>query len=90
MASAAASLKVRAIVIGKFLLCPNIAVQRKVPFGFETIRSVDPYLESDTVFAVKDSLICQFQEHAQPDSAAAKLGVTGAYFTNNFDFIMTP
>ena len=50
--------------------------------------SVDPYLASDTVFAVKDSLICEFKNHAQPDAAAAKLGVTGKYSTNAFDFVM--
>ena len=52
--------------------------------------SVDPYLRSDTVFAVKDSLICTFREHQEPDALAARLGINGPYLTNEFDFVMAP
>jgi catechol 1,2-dioxygenase len=51
--------------------------------------SVDPYLRSDTVFAVKDSLICTFAEHSKPDSLATRLGIEGPYLTNEFDFVMS-
>ena len=51
--------------------------------------SVDPYLASDTVFAVKESLVCTFKEHDKPDAQALSAGITGAYYTNEFDFVMT-
>jgi hydroxyquinol 1,2-dioxygenase len=50
----------------------------------------DPYLESDAVFAVKDSLICDFVRHEEPTPEAAKLGVTGPVCTAEFDFVLTP
>jgi protocatechuate 3,4-dioxygenase beta subunit len=61
--------------------------------GFEPVTthifdSVDKYLESDTVFAVKESLICDFKEHAAPDDTAKQAGVTGAYASVDFDFVL--
>ena len=50
----------------------------------------DPYLESDAVFAVKDSLICDFTRHETPTLAAAKLGITGPVYTAEFDFVLKP
>lgn len=63
--------------------------------GFEPVTthifdSVDKYLESDTVFAVKDSLICEFKEHAAPDEAAKLVGIDGPYASVNFDFVLKP
>lgn len=50
----------------------------------------DPYLESDAVFAVKDSLICDFTRHETPTPEAAKLGITGPVYTTEFDFVLKP
>jgi hydroxyquinol 1,2-dioxygenase len=50
----------------------------------------DPYLESDAVFAVKDSLICDFTRHESPTPEAAKLGISGPVFTTEFDFVLKP
>ena len=50
----------------------------------------DPYLESDAVFAVKDSLICDFTRHEQPTPEAAKLGIIGPVYTAAFDFVLKP
>jgi catechol 1,2-dioxygenase len=47
----------------------------------------DPYLNSDAVFAVKDSLICDFVRHEDGGEA---LGITGPYFTAEFDFGLAP
>ncbi len=63
--------------------------------GFEPVTthifdSVDKYLESDTVFAVKDSLICKFKEHSAPDEAAKMVGIEGAYASVDFDFVLKP
>jgi catechol 1,2-dioxygenase len=50
----------------------------------------DPYLESDAVFAVKDSLICDFVRHEMPDAPASRLGITGPNLTAEFDFVLKP
>jgi hydroxyquinol 1,2-dioxygenase len=50
----------------------------------------DPYLESDAVFAVKESLICDFVRHETPTPEAARLGITGPMLTAEFDFVLKP
>ena len=50
----------------------------------------DPYLASDAVFAVKDSLICDFVRHETAEPQASKLGIAGPYYTAEFDFRLTP
>jgi len=46
----------------------------------------DPYLASDAVFAVKDSLICDFVRHEEADAEAARLGIAPPFCTAQFDF----
>jgi protocatechuate 3,4-dioxygenase beta subunit len=63
--------------------------------GYEAVTThifdrTDPYLESDAVFAVKDSLICDFVRHETPTPEAAKLGITGPVLTAEFDFALKP
>ena len=63
--------------------------------GYEPVTThifdrTDPYLESDAVFAVKDSLICDFARHEVPDAEASRLGITGPFCTAEFDFRLTP
>jgi hydroxyquinol 1,2-dioxygenase len=50
----------------------------------------DPYLESDTVFAVKDSLICHFVRHDDADERARQLGIDPPFYTVEFDFVLKP
>jgi catechol 1,2-dioxygenase len=50
----------------------------------------DPYLDSDAVFAVKESLICDFTKHDTPTAEARKLGITGPVYTAEFDFALKP
>jgi catechol 1,2-dioxygenase len=50
----------------------------------------DPYLESDAVFAVKDSLICDFTRHDSPTPEAVNRGIIGPVCTAEFDFVLTP
>jgi hydroxyquinol 1,2-dioxygenase len=60
--------------------------------GYEPVTThifdrADEYLESDAVFAVKDSLICDFVRHEVADDAeAARLGVMPPFYTARFDF----
>jgi hydroxyquinol 1,2-dioxygenase len=63
--------------------------------GYEPVTthifdSADEYLESDAVFAVKDSLICDFARHDTADGDARKLGVEPPYYTTEFDFRLKP
>jgi hydroxyquinol 1,2-dioxygenase len=50
----------------------------------------DPYLASDAVFAVKDALVCDFVRHERPDAEAGRLGITGPFYTAEFDFRLAP
>jgi catechol 1,2-dioxygenase len=63
--------------------------------GYEPVTThifdrADPYLESDAVFAVKDSLICDFVQQAAATPEAARLGIAPPFHTAQFDFRLTP
>ena len=49
----------------------------------------DPYLDSDAVFGVKQSLIKRFEKHDNPEDAA-KRGVTAPFYTVEHDFRLAP
>ena len=50
----------------------------------------DEYLDSDAVFAVKDSLICDFVRHETPTPEGAKLGIIGPMLSAAFNFVLKP
>jgi len=63
--------------------------------GFEPLTThifdaIDPYLQSDAVFAVKPSLVATFVEHTTRDDDAARLRVEPPFFTVRFDFVLQP
>jgi hydroxyquinol 1,2-dioxygenase len=63
--------------------------------GYEAVTThifdrTDEYLGSDAVFAVKESLICDFVRHETPTREAAKLGISGPVLTAAFDFVLKP
>jgi hydroxyquinol 1,2-dioxygenase len=63
--------------------------------GYEPVTThifdrADEYLGSDAVFAVKDSLICDFARHEKADGDAARLGIAPPYYTTQFDFRLKP
>jgi hydroxyquinol 1,2-dioxygenase len=63
--------------------------------GYEPVTThifdrTDKYLGSDAVFAVKDSLICDFVRHDKPEGDAARLGIDPPYYTAEFDFRLKP
>jgi protocatechuate 3,4-dioxygenase beta subunit len=47
----------------------------------------DPYLDSDAVFGVKESLIVPFVRHDDP-SAAERLGLGNPFYTAEYDFVL--
>jgi catechol 1,2-dioxygenase len=63
--------------------------------GYEPVTthlfdSIDPYLKSDAVFGVKESLIVDFEEHAPGDEAAATFGMDKPFVTAEYDFVLKP
>jgi hydroxyquinol 1,2-dioxygenase len=50
----------------------------------------DEYLTSDAVFAVKESLICDFEKHDAADTEAGRLGIVPPYCAARFDFCLKP
>ncbi len=63
--------------------------------GYEPVTThifdrIDPYLASDAVFAVKQSLICDFVRHENPEPAATRLGIAPPFLTADFDFHLKP
>jgi hydroxyquinol 1,2-dioxygenase len=63
--------------------------------GYEPVTThifdrTDEYLGSDAVFAVKDSLICDFVRHDSTTSEAARLGINPPFLSADFDFHLKP
>jgi hydroxyquinol 1,2-dioxygenase len=63
--------------------------------GFEPVTTHlfdrgDEYLASDAVFAVKDSLICEFERRDVADAEAARLGIAPPYCATRFEFRLKP
>jgi catechol 1,2-dioxygenase len=63
--------------------------------GYQTLvthifDSTSKYLDSDTVFAVKPSLVAEFEVKQTPDDTARRLGVPTPYASGTFDFVLVP
>jgi protocatechuate 3,4-dioxygenase beta subunit len=63
--------------------------------GYEPVTThifdrTDEYLGSDAVFAVKDSLICDFMRHDSPTAEAARLSIDPPFLSADFDFHLKP
>ncbi len=63
--------------------------------GYEPVTthlfdSIDPYLTSDAVFGVKESLIVTFDEHTPEDEAASRFGMRAPFVAAKYDFILKP
>jgi len=62
--------------------------------GYETVVTHlfvkgDPYLESDVVFGVKDSLIVDFKRN-ESQAEAHKLGLKAPFYRASYDFVLRP
>jgi catechol 1,2-dioxygenase len=58
------------------------------PLTTHLFDEVDEYLDSDAVFGVKDSLICNFPVHETGDQEAKKFGIEPPFCTCHYDFIL--
>jgi hydroxyquinol 1,2-dioxygenase len=59
------------------------------PVTTELFVSDDPYLDSDAVFGVRESLIVPFVRN-DSEEEAARLGIPVPFFTVDFDFVLAP
>mgnify|MGYP001577550459 CR=1 FL=1 len=62
--------------------------------GYETVVTHlfvegDPYLDSDVVFGVKNSLVIEFKRN-DSEFEAKKVGVKAPYYTASYDFVLKP
>ncbi len=62
--------------------------------GYESITThyfdrKSPYLDSDAVFGVKETLIIDFEDHNEPERAA-KLGIGNPFATVTMNFVLVP
>jgi len=62
--------------------------------GYETVVTHlfvkgDPYLESDAVFGVKDTLIVEFKR-SESQAEAQKVGLKAPFYTASYDFVLRP
>jgi len=60
------------------------------PVTTHVFDSIDPYLKSDAVFGVKDSLIVDFAEHKPGSEMAKKFGMDTPFVTAEYDFVLKP
>jgi catechol 1,2-dioxygenase len=67
-----------------------IAAEGYEPVTTHLFDSIDPYLNEDAVFGVKDSLIVNFEEHTTRDEAAKKYGIEPPFCTTEYDFVLAP
>jgi hydroxyquinol 1,2-dioxygenase len=59
------------------------------PVTTELFAAGDPYLDSDAVFGVRESLVVPFVRHTSQDDAA-RLGVSAPFYTLDYDFVLEP
>jgi hydroxyquinol 1,2-dioxygenase len=67
-----------------------VSAEGHEPVTTHIFDRTDPYLQSDAVFAVKDSLICDFARHEAPDAEAKRFDIAGPFYTAEFDFHLMP
>ena len=66
-----------------------ISAEGYQPVTTELFVADDPYLDSDAVFGVRESLIVPFVRLVA-DEEAQSLGVSGSYFRVDYDFVLEP
>lgn len=59
------------------------------PLTTHLFDNVDEYLDSDAVFGVKDSLICDFPLHQTRDEDSIRFGIDPPFCTCRYDFVLS-
>jgi protocatechuate 3,4-dioxygenase beta subunit len=60
------------------------------PVTTHVFDSIDPYLKSDAVFGVKESLIVDFEQHQPGDELGRRFGMEAPFVTAEYDFVLKP
>jgi hydroxyquinol 1,2-dioxygenase len=66
----------------------KVTAEGYMPLTTHLFDDIDEYLDTDAVFGVKDSLICQFRMHETRDEDAVKFGVEPPFCTCRYDFVL--
>jgi hydroxyquinol 1,2-dioxygenase len=66
-----------------------ISAEGYQPVTTELFVSGDPYLDSDAVFGVRESLIVKFVRH-ESEEEAERLNVSAPFYTVDYDFVLDP
>jgi catechol 1,2-dioxygenase len=66
----------------------KVTAEGYLPLTTHLFDDVDEYLDSDAVFGVKDSLICNFPLHETRDEDALKFGIDPPFCTAKYDFVL--
>ncbi len=66
-----------------------VSAQGFKPVTTEIYVEGDPYLDSDAVFGVKDSLVAEFVRNESADEAA-KWGLRAPFYAMTYDFVLEP
>jgi catechol 1,2-dioxygenase len=66
-----------------------VTAEGYLPLTTHVFDSEDPRLDSDTVFAVRPTLIKEFVRHESAAEAAA-LGISAPFYTLDYDFFLEP
>jgi catechol 1,2-dioxygenase len=67
-----------------------VSAQGYEPVTTHIFDRADPYLASDAVFAVKESLVCDFVRHDAATPEASQLSLAPPFLTAEFDFRLAP
>jgi hydroxyquinol 1,2-dioxygenase len=67
----------------------KITAEGYSPLTTHLFDKVDEYLDSDAVFGVKDSLICDFPLHETRDADSVRFGIEPPFCTVRYDFVLS-
>jgi hydroxyquinol 1,2-dioxygenase len=77
---------------GRYMLRTTLPVHKVTADGYMPLTThifdADEFLDTDAVFGVKDSLICNFPLHTTRDAEAVKFGVEPPFCTASYDFVL--
>ena len=68
----------------------KVTAKGYAPLTTHLFDNIDEYLDSDAVFGVKDSLICELPLHETRDEDAVRFGVEPPFCTAKYDFVLAP
>lgn len=68
----------------------KVTAKGYAPLTTHLFDNIDEYLDSDAVFGVKDSLICELPLHETRDEDAVRFGIEPPFCSARYDFVLAP